>query len=94
MPIPHPPVCSEIWCGVVEAVHGDLVAEEAAGVGGEGPEEDGDGALGEGARALLAHHVLEDVAHAAVRALGRCNGTTLNLYLRKSMAVLKTIQLK
>ena len=65
---------SEVWCGVVEAVHGDLVAEEAAGVGGEGPEEDGDGALGEGARALLAHHVLEDVAHAAVRALGRCNG--------------------
>ena len=63
--------CSEVWGGVVEAVHGDLVAEEAAGVGGEGPQEDGDGALGEGARALLAHHVLEDVAHAVVRALRR-----------------------
>ena len=65
---------SEIGGGVVEAVHGDLVAEEAAGVGGEGPEEDGDGALGEGAGALLAHHVPEHVAHAVVRALGRWNG--------------------
>ena len=74
-PLPKPTRrSSEVWCGVVEAVHGDLVAEEAAGVGGEGPQEDGDGALGEGARALLAHHVLEDVAHAAVRALRRCNG--------------------
>ena len=28
---------SEIGGGVVEAIHGDLVAEEACGVGGEGP---------------------------------------------------------
>ena len=65
--------CSEIRGNLVEAVHGDLVAGEAAGVGGERPQQDGHGALGEGAGALLAHHVPEHVAHAVVRAVGRCN---------------------
>ena len=74
VPCPFPTRRSEVWCGVVEAVHGDLVAEEAAGVGGERPQQDGHGALGEGAGALLAHHVPEHVAHAVVRALGRWNG--------------------
>ena len=75
--------CSEIRGNLVEAVHGDLVAEEAAGVGGERPQQDGHGALGEAADALLAHDLAEDVAHAVVRALGRCKVQRKRALLRK-----------
>ena len=63
----HPLVGEDL----VDPGHGDLVAEEAAGVGREGPQHDGDGALVHGADALGLHEVAEDVTHAVVLAVGR-----------------------
>ncbi len=57
---------------LIEAVHGHLVAHEAAGVGGEGPEHDGHGAAVQRARAILLHQRGEDVSHPVESALGSC----------------------
>ena len=56
---------------LVDSGPGDLVSEEAARVGGERPQHDGDSALVHGADALRLHEVAEDVAHAVVLAVGR-----------------------
>ncbi len=56
---------------MVEAVHGGLVAHEAARVGGEGPEHDGHTALVHGADPLSLHEVLEHISNAVVLAFRR-----------------------
>ena len=62
----------QIGCDPVEAVHGHFVAQEAAGVRGEGPEHHGYGAPVERPGSLFLHEMTEDVANSCVFALRGC----------------------